>query len=110
MISFLHCFNIIKAPKRAYLISGSILIILNDGVFVMDLNNTVLTGKKLRGAEKMARIPIKVVPTETTPKKPEWIRTKISQPEKVQIIKDLLRQQKLHTVCHNALAEGLQRL
>lgn len=35
MISFLHCFNIIKAPKRAYLISGSILIILNDGVFVM---------------------------------------------------------------------------
>ena len=50
MISFLHCFNFIKAPKRAYLISGSILIILNDGVFVMDLNNTVLTGKKLRGA------------------------------------------------------------
>ena len=46
MISFLHCFNIIKAPKRAYLISGSILIILNDGVFEMDLNNTVLTGKK----------------------------------------------------------------
>ena len=90
MISFLLCFNIIKAPKRAYLISGSILIILNDGVFEMDLNNTVLTGKKLRGAEKMARIPIKVVPTETTLKKPEWIRTKISQPEEVQIIKDLL--------------------
>lgn len=107
MISFLHCFNFIKAPKRAYLISGSILIILNDGVFVMDLNNTVLTGKKLRGAEKMARIPIKVVPTETTPKKPEWIRTKISQPEEVQIIKDLLRQQKLHTVCEEAACPNL---
>ena len=53
MISFLPCFNIIKAVKAvkavkaAYLISGSILIILNDGVFEMDLNNTVLTGKKL---------------------------------------------------------------
>lgn len=30
----------------------------------MDLNHTVLTGKKRRGAEKMARIPIKVVPTD----------------------------------------------
>ena len=107
MISFLPCFNIITASKAAYLISGSILIILNDGVFEMDLNNTVLTGKKLRGAEKMARIPIKVVPTETTPKKPEWIRTKISQPEEVQIIKDLLRQQKLHTVCEEAACPNL---
>lgn len=83
MIIFLPCFNIINAFKAAYLISGSILIILNDGVFEMDLNNPVLTGKKLRGAKKMARIPIKVVPTETIPKKPEWIRTKISRPEEV---------------------------
>src|SRR5690606_28915210 len=97
MISFLPCFNIINAFKTAYLISEFILIILNDGVFEMDLNNTRLTGKKLRGAEKMARIPIKVIPTETTPKKPEWIRAKISQPEEVQIIKDLLRQDRKST-------------
>lgn len=73
----------------------------------MDLNKTALTGKKLRGAEKMARIPIKVLPTESIPKKPEWIRTKISQPEEVQIIKNLLRQQKLHTVCEEAACPNL---
>ena len=54
------CFNIINAFKAAYLISGSILIILNDGVFEMDLNNPVLTGKKLRGAKKRGGFQIKV--------------------------------------------------
>ena len=73
----------------------------------MDLNHSVAIGKKMRGTEKLARIPIKVVPTETPPKKPEWIRSKISQPEEVQIIKDLLRQQKLHTVCEEAACPNL---
>lgn len=73
----------------------------------MDLNNSILTGKKLRGAEKIARIPIKIISTETILKKPEWIRSKISQPEEVQIIKDLLRQQKLHTVCEEAACPNL---
>ncbi|KQD03247.1 lipoyl synthase [Acinetobacter soli] len=73
----------------------------------MDLNNTILTGNKLRGAEKIARIPIKIVPTEITPKKPEWIRTKMSQPEEVRMIKNLLRQQKLHTVCEEAACPNL---
>lgn len=73
----------------------------------MDLNNTILTGNKLRGAEKIARIPIKIVATEITPKKPEWIRTKMSQPEEVRMIKNLLRQQKLHTVCEEAACPNL---
>lgn len=73
----------------------------------MDLNNTIITGKKLRGAEKLARIPIKVISTEEIPTKPAWIRAKISQPEEVQRIKNLLRQQKLHTVCEEAACPNL---
>ena len=34
-----------NAVKAAYLISGSILIILNDGVFEMDLNKLSLKSK-----------------------------------------------------------------
>ncbi len=39
--------------------------------------NTVVQGEKLRGAQKVARIPIKVIPTEELPKKPDWIRVKM---------------------------------
>ena len=44
-------------------------------------------GVKLRGAEKVARIPVKVVPTVEVPRKPDWIRVKMTAPEEVQRIK-----------------------
>lgn len=37
----------------------------------------VITGVKLRGAEKLARIPVRILPTEETPKKPYWIRVQV---------------------------------
>ena len=73
----------------------------------MDLKRSVTTGQKLRGADKMARIPVKIIPTEQISKKPEWIRAKISHPEEVQRIQNLLRQQKLHTVCEEAACPNL---
>ena len=73
----------------------------------MDLKVSVTTGQKLRGADKLARIPVKIISTEQIPQKPEWIRAKISQPEEVQRIKNLLRQQKLHTVCEEAACPNL---
>lgn len=73
----------------------------------MDLKRSITTGQKLRGADKLARIPIKVISTETPPKKPHWIRAKLSQAEEVQRIKDLLRQQKLHSVCEEAACPNL---
>lgn len=77
----------------------------------MDLKRAPVTGTpvgtKLRGAEKLARIPIKVIPTHDTPSKPEWIRTKISHPDEIQRIQRLLRQQKLHTVCEEAACPNL---
>ncbi|MDX1693164.1 MAG: lipoyl synthase [Ketobacteraceae bacterium] len=67
----------------------------------------VKQGEKLRGAEKVARIPIKVVPTETLPKKPDWIRVRVPASGEVQRVKKLLREQKLHTVCEEASCPNL---
>jgi lipoic acid synthetase len=36
----------------------------------------VEAGVKLRGAEKVARIPVKIIPTVDLPKKPDWIRVR----------------------------------
>ncbi|HAV3660404.1 TPA: lipoyl synthase, partial [Acinetobacter baumannii] len=44
----------------------------------MDLKRQIETGIKLRGIDKVSRIPIKILPTEELPKKPEWIRAKIT--------------------------------
>ena len=64
-------------------------------------------GVKLRGAEKMARIPVKIIPTEELPMKPDWIRVRVKSPGEVQRIKGLLREQKLHTVCEEASCPNL---
>lgn len=64
-------------------------------------------GEKLRGADKMARIPVKIIPTVEIPKKPDWIRVKMAAPAEVQRIKDTLRAQKLHTVCEEAACPNL---
>ncbi|MFO6133513.1 lipoyl synthase, partial [Pseudomonas aeruginosa] len=59
----------------------------------------VEVGVKLRGAEKVARIPVKIIPTEELPKKPDWIRVRIPVSPEVDRIKQLLRKHKLHSVC-----------
>jgi lipoyl synthase len=57
---------------------------------------------KQKSQAKTARIPIKVVPAETL-KKPEWIRVKAGSPStRFYEIKDVLRANKLVTVCEEA--------
>jgi lipoic acid synthetase len=59
-------------------------------------------GIKEKGQAKTARIPIKIVPREAL-KKPDWIRVKAaSQNSRFTEIKQILREQKLHTVCEEA--------
>ncbi|MGA0023788.1 MAG: lipoyl synthase [Burkholderiales bacterium] len=58
-------------------------------------------GEKQKGRAKTARIPIKVVPSAPL-KKPDWIRVRLGNSARFQEIKDILRQQKLHTVCEEA--------
>jgi lipoic acid synthetase len=59
-------------------------------------------GVKEKGEKKTARIPIKIVPREKLAK-PDWIRVKAPGANpRYQEIKNLLRKQKLHTVCEEA--------
>ena len=67
----------------------------------------VETGVKLRGAEKVARIPVKVIPTEELPHKPDWIRVRMPASPEVERIKQLLRKHKLHSVCEEASCPNL---
>lgn len=57
--------------------------------------------EKQKGRAKTARIPIKIVPV-TPLKKPDWIRVRLGNSERFQEIKQILREQKLHTVCEEA--------
>ena len=66
-----------------------------------------LTGVKFKGADKTARIPIKIVPLEQKLKKPEWIRAKLPSGERFHEIKAILRSQKLHTVCEEATCPNI---
>ena len=67
----------------------------------------IVQGEKLRGAEKVARIPIKVIPTTELPKKPDWIRVKVPISPEVTRIKGLLRKHKLASVCEEAQCPNL---
>ncbi len=73
----------------------------------MSNNNKVRTGVKLKGADKVARIPIKVVPSKSLPRKPSWIRAKAPTSEMVKQLKNTLRENNLYTVCEEAACPNL---
>jgi lipoic acid synthetase len=64
-------------------------------------------GLKEKGREKTARIPVKIVPRPPLPK-PEWIRVKAPVAgTRFTEIKQILREQKLHTVCEEATCPNI---
>jgi lipoic acid synthetase len=65
-------------------------------------SSTYNPNDKQKGAGKTARIPIKIIPAERLPK-PDWIRVKAGSPTtRFYEIKDILRANKLVTVCEEA--------
>lgn len=64
---------------------------------------------KLRGAEKLARIPIKIQTTTKAQRKrlPEWIRVRVPADNKVAELKARLRENRLYTVCEEAACPNL---
>ncbi len=70
---------------------------------------SVAQGEKLRGAEKMARIPVKIAPTlpEERLRKPPWIRARFPGTPEVLRLKHILRENRLHTVCEEASCPNL---
>ncbi len=66
------------------------------------------TGIKQRGEAKTARIPIKIVPLQTTLKKPDWIRVKAGgNALRFAEVKQILREHNLHTVCEEATCPNI---
>ena len=63
---------------------------------------------KQKGEAKTARIPIKVAPAATALKKPDWIRVKAGNSAgRFGEIKQILREQHLHTVCEEATCPNI---
>jgi len=60
-----------------------------------------VAGVKQKGAEKTARIPIKIIP-QAPARKPHWIKMQVPDSPRFQEIKSILRDNKLHTVCEEA--------
>ena len=67
-------------------------------------------GVKLRDADKVSRIPVKVVPTEREDmlRKPEWLKIKLPRTsKKIDEIKQAMRKHGLHSVCEEASCPNL---
>jgi lipoic acid synthetase len=62
---------------------------------------------KQRAADKLSRIPIKVVPAKKHLPKPDWLRIKLPNNNKVSALKNLLRENRLVTVCEEAACPNL---
>jgi lipoic acid synthetase len=74
----------------------------------MDMkNNQNKDLSALKGAAKMARIPIKIAPTTDLVRKPSWIRAKSPNTPEVMRLKGILRENNLHTVCEEASCPNL---
>lgn len=69
-------------------------------------NPSINPYEKQRGAAKMARIPIKIEASEPL-RKPDWIRIKLPTTPKVEELKSMLRENRLHTVCEEASCPNL---
>jgi lipoyl synthase len=70
-------------------------------------SNPVTSNNKQRGAEKLARIPVKIEPTTNPLRKPDWIRIRIPASPAVANLKKILRDNKLVTVCEEASCPNL---
>lgn len=64
-------------------------------------------GEKLRDADKVERIPVKVIATDNLLRKPDWIRVRMGNSPEVDRIKSILRKNKLATVCEEANCPNL---
>ena len=66
-------------------------------------------GVKLRDADKLSFIPIKVLPSEQKQlKKPDWLRIKLpSSSKRIDEIKAVMRKNDLHSVCEEASCPNL---
>jgi lipoyl synthase len=82
---------------------------MNDRLTTEPIKRTVRheRGEKMRDADKVERIPVKVIPNEQLLRKPDWIRVRIPLSPEVERIKQVLRKNNLHSVCEEASCPNL---
>lgn len=68
---------------------------------------TIDPNSKQRAADKVKRIPIKIEPLASIPQKPPWLRVKLPLNNGIDRIKQLLRTNRLKTVCEEASCPNL---
>ncbi len=74
---------------------------------LLDSQKKVGLSRTERAADKVSRIPIKVMPSVRPARKPEWIRAKSPNTPEVLRLKKILRDNQLHTVCEEANCPNL---
>ena len=67
----------------------------------------IAQGEKLRDADKVERIPVKVIASDAVLRKPDWIRVRLGSNPEVERIKSMLRKSGLSTVCEEASCPNL---
>lgn len=67
----------------------------------------IAQGEKLRDADKVERIPVKVIASDAILRKPDWIRVRVPASAEVDRIKKMLRKSNLSTVCEEANCPNL---
>ncbi len=72
----------------------------------MDMQEKKLNQKQ-RGIDKLSRIPIKIEPTVNPLRKPDWIRIRLPSNSAVSNLKNILRENRLVTVCEEASCPNL---
>lgn len=73
----------------------------------MSLKNTYDPLQKMLGKDKLSKIPVKIENSVPPLRKPDWIRIKLTNSDKVNRIKNISREHKLHTVCEEASCPNL---
>jgi lipoyl synthase len=66
-----------------------------------------IEGEKLRGADKVERIPVKVVQDGDYLRKPDWLKIRLINAPEVTRIKNILRKNNLASVCEEASCPNL---
>lgn len=80
---------------------------MTDSITPVQRTRRIKQGEKLRDADKVERIPVKVIATDETLRKPDWIRVRVGVSPEVDRIKKILRKNSLSTVCEEANCPNL---
>lgn len=80
---------------------------MNDSTVPIKRTRRIKQGEKLRDADKVERIPVKVIASDQMLRKPDWIRVRIGSSPEVERIKKILRKNSLSTVCEEANCPNL---